>query len=125
MALKQFDEFKKNGDLEEATKVLFLVSISDSQIAHFALSRELFKGDVLERNYSEAFIQMNDLALDGFVEAICDLGQFYEYGIGVKKNRKKALSLYEEAIESNLERAKELRDKLKNSKRGFFSYLFD
>ena len=125
IALKQFNEFKKNGDLEEAAKILLLVSISDAQSAHFALSRELFKGDVLEQNYAEAFIQMNDLALDGFVEAICDLGQFYEYGIGVKKNRKKALSLYEEAMELHLERAKELRDKLQNSKRSFFSYLFD
>ena len=125
IALKQFDEFKRNGDLEEASKVLLLVSISDAKSAHFALSRELFKGDVLEQNYAEAFIQMNDLALDGFVEAICDLGQFYEYGIGVKKDRKKAISLYEEAMEFNLERAKELRDKLQNSKRSFFSYLFD
>ncbi len=125
IALKQFDEFKRNGDLEEASKILLLVSISDAQSAHFALSRELFKGDVLEQNYAEAFIQMNDLALDGFVEAICDLGQFYEYGIGIKKDRKKAISLYEEAMESNLERAKELRDKLQNSKRSFFSYLFD
>jgi len=125
IALKQFDEFKRNGDLEEASKILLLVSISDAKSAHFALSRELFKGDVLEQNYPEAFIQMNDLALDGFVEAICDLGQFYEYGIGVKKDRKKAISLYEEAMESDLERAKELRDKLQNSKRSFFSYLFD
>ena len=65
------------------------------------------------------------MALEGYVEAICDLGQFYEYGIGIKKDRKKALSLYEEAHQLGLERAKELYDKLQNSKKNFFSYLFD
>jgi hypothetical protein len=125
IALKQLDEFKKNEEYEEAAKILLVVANTQSQNAHFRLARELFKGDVLEQNYPEAFIQMNDLALDGYVEAICDLGQFYEYGIGIKKDRKKALSLYDEAHELGLERAKELHDKLENSKKNFFSYLFN
>lgn len=125
MALSQFDEFKKNEEYEEAAKILLVVANTQSQNAHFRLARELFKGDVLEQNYPEAFIQMNDLALDGYLEAICDLGQFYEYGIGIKKDRKKALSLYDEAYELGLERAKELHDKLENSKKNFFSYLFN
>jgi len=125
IALKQFDEFKKNEEYEEAAKILLVVANTQSQTAHFRLARELFKGDVLVQNYPEAFIAMNDLALEGYVEAICDLGQFYEYGIGIKKDRKKALSLYEEAHQLGLERAKELYDKLQNSKKNFFSYLFD
>jgi len=125
MALSQFDEFKKNEEYEEAAKILLVVANTQSPNAHFRLARELFKGDVLEQNYPEAFIQMNDLALDGYVEAICDLGQFYEYGIGIKKDRKKALSLYEEAHGLGLERAKELYDKLENTKKNFFSYLFN
>jgi len=125
IALKQFDEFKKNEEFEEAAKILLVVASTQSQNAHFRLARELFKGEVLEQNYPEAFIQMNDLALDGYVEAICDLGQFYEYGIGIKKDKKKALSLYVEADELGLERAKELHDKLENSKKNFFSYLFN
>jgi|GEM_PF-1224203 len=125
IALKQLDEFKKNEEYEEAAKILLVVANTESKNAHFRLARELFKGDVLEQNYPEAFIQMNDLALDGYVEAICDLGQFYEYGIGIKKDRKKALSLYQEAHELGLERAKELHDKLENAKKNFFSYLFN
>ncbi|MEA2028401.1 MAG: tetratricopeptide repeat protein [Campylobacterota bacterium] len=125
IALKQLDEFKKNEEYEEAAKILLVVANTESKNAHFRLARELFKGDVLEQNYPEAFIQMNDLALDGYVEAICDLGQFYEYGIGIKKDRKKALSLYQEAHELGLERAKELHDKLENTKKNFFSYLFN
>ncbi|KIM13093.1 MAG: hypothetical protein KU38_02410 [Sulfurovum sp. FS08-3] len=125
IALKQFDEFKRNEEYEEAAKILLLLANTQSQTAHFRLARELFKGDVLVQNYPEAFIAMNDLALEGYVEAICDLGQFYEYGIGIKKDRKKALSLYEEAHQLGLERAKELYDKLQNAKKNFFSYLFD
>jgi hypothetical protein len=125
IVLKQFDEFKKNGEYEEAAKILFVVANTQSQTAHFRLARELFKGDILVQSYPEAFIAMNDLALEGYVEAICDLGQFYEYGIGIKKDRKKALSLYEEAHQLGLERAKELHDKLQNAKKNFFSYLFD
>ena len=56
IALKQFDEFKKNEEYEEAAKILLVVANTQSQTAHFRLARELFKGDVLVQNYPEAFI---------------------------------------------------------------------
>ena len=124
-ALEQFNEFKANGDIEEAVKIILLIASTDSPLAQFSFARELFKGDVLEQNYDEAFILMSKLAIKNYPDAICDLGQFYEYGVGTKKDRKRALILYQEAIDLGLDRASELYEKLNNSKQGIFSYLFD
>jgi TPR repeat protein len=124
-ALEQFNEFKANQDIEEAIKIILLIASTDSPLAQFSFARELFKGDLLEQNYSEAFTLMNKLAIKNYPDAVCDLGQFYEYGVGTKKDRKRALILYQEAIDLGLNRASELYQKLDKSKQGIFSYLFD
>ena len=124
-ALEQFNEFKANQDIEEAIKIILLIASTDSPLAQFSFARELFKGDLLEQNYSEAFTLMNKLAIKNYPDAVCDLGQFYEYGVGTKKDRKRALILYQEAIDLGLSRASELYQKLNESKQGIFSYLFD
>lgn len=124
-ALEQFNEFKANQDIDEAIKIILLISATDSPLAQFSFARELFKGDLLEQNYSEAFTLMNKLAIKNYPDAVCDLGQFYEYGVGTKKDRKRALILYQEAIDLGLSRASELYQKLDESKQGIFSYLFE
>ena len=124
-ALEQFNEFKANQDIDEAIKIILLIGLTDSPLAQFSFARELFKGDLLEQNYTEAFTLMNKLAIKNYPDAICDLGQFYEYGVGIKKDKKRALILYQEAIDLGLDRAIELHQKLDESKQGLFSYLFD
>ncbi len=78
--------------------------------------RELFKGEVLEKNDTEAFNLINSLADQNYPEAICDLGQFYEYGIAIAKDKHMAKLLYEEAAELGVERAKRHYERLKGSK---------
>jgi TPR repeat protein len=55
------------------------------------------------------------LAEEDYPEAICDLGQLYEYGIGIDKNKRHALLLYEEAAEMGVERARRHYERLKNT----------
>jgi len=76
---------------------------------------KLFKGEVLQQDYPEAFTQINHLAEEDYPEAICDLGQLYEYGIGIDKNKRHALLLYEEAAEMGVERARRHYERLSSS----------
>ncbi len=77
--------YKKENQIEAAAKVLLLGASTESKFAKFLLGRELFKGEVLEKNDTEAFNLINSLADQNYPEAICDLGQFYEYGIAIVK----------------------------------------
>ena len=57
------------------------------------------------------------LANDEYPEALCDLAQFYEYGIGTEENSKEAKKLYKRAMELGVSRAEAHFKKLK---KGFF-----
>ncbi len=63
---------------------------------------------------------MNSLVIEDYPEALCDLGQFYENGIGTGKDKKKAEQLYIEAMESGILRAEKHYDRLKKQNRSFF-----
>jgi len=108
----------------EAAQLLLISAATQSKFAQFMLARSLFKGDLLEQNLPEAFTLINRLAMDDdYAEAICDLGQFYEYGIGIDKDKKRAEQLYKEAMELGIKRAKSHYERLHKENRGFFSFF--
>ena len=114
--LKHYLRYKEKGKRAEAAMVLLLAAATESKFAQFLLARELFRGEILRQDHAEAFTQINTLADQNFAEAICDLGQFYEHGVGIGKDRQMALLLYEEAAEMGVERARRHYERLKNSR---------
>ncbi len=109
---------------DEAAQLLLISAATKSKYAHFRLARTLYKGDILKQNVAEAFMIINKLAEnDNYPEAICDLGQFYEHGVGVKKDTDKAQELYREAMDSGIKRAKTHFERLDESQKGLFSFL--
>jgi TPR repeat protein len=85
------------------------------------LARELYKGDLIEQDINQSFDLMYQLAInDNYAEAICDLAQFYEYGVGVKADKKQALKLYDEAMQQGITRAMRHYDRLSKQKRKLF-----
>jgi len=113
--LRYYQEYKSQGKRAEAAQVLLLAAATESKFAQFLLARELFRGEVIRQDHAESFTQINTLADQNFAEAICDLGQFYEYGVGIGKDREMALLLYEEAAELGVSRAQKHYERLKNS----------
>ena len=108
----------------EAAQLLLISAASESKYAQFRLARTLYKGDILQKNSPEAFTLINRLAVnDDYPEAICDLAQFYEYGIGIDKDKKKAMMLYEEAMDLGIKRASEHFERLNKQNSGFFAFL--
>jgi len=105
----------------EASQLLLLTACTKSKYATFILARELYRGILLEKNIIEAFDIMYKLANnDNYPEALCDLAQFYEYGIGVKKDTKKALRLYDESMQMGITRALRHYDRLSKQKKSLF-----
>jgi len=117
--LKSKDETK-----EEAAQLLLVTAVTESKYAKFVLARTLYVGDILKKNPAEAFELMNKLAIeDNFKEALCDLAQFYEHGIGTQKDKERAEELYKQATKLGIRRARAHYDRLKKHNRGFFAFL--
>ncbi len=114
--LSSFKSHKDQGNITEAAQLILLAAATESSLAQLLLARELYKGEILKKDLPEAFTQINRLAEHDYPEAICDLAQLYEYGHGIKKDKKTALLLYEEALEMGVERARRHIEKLRNSK---------
>lgn len=112
----------KNHD--EALQLAIVFGAIDSHFGKLIFARELFKGDLFKKNDNKAFELIKELASCDCAEALCDLGQFYEHGIGTQKDIKQAEYCYKKAIELNLDRAKNLYHKMRKNKKGFFSFLF-
>jgi len=107
----------------EAAQLLLVTGATQSKYAQFRLARALYSGDILEKNLAEAFTLINRLAVnEEYPEAICDLAQFYEYGIGIGKDKKQATLLYREAMELGIQRAEAHVKRLENENKGFFSF---
>ncbi|MEA1952792.1 MAG: tetratricopeptide repeat protein [Campylobacterota bacterium] len=118
------EELTKEKKSEEAAQLLLVTGSTKSKFAQFMLARALYKGDVLQRNLSESFTLIYRLALDdNYPEAICDLAQFYEKGIGTEKDLKKAEELYKEAMELGITRATSHYKRVNKKNLGFFSFL--
>ncbi len=116
------EQLTEKNSLSEAAQLLLISGSTKSKFAQFILARELYKGKILQKNLSESFILINRLALDeNYPEAICDLAQFYERGVGTDKNSKKAEALYKEAMELGIKRAIGHYERVKKQNRGFFS----
>jgi len=113
---KRTEEKKEN----EAAQLLLICAATESKFAHFMLARELFKGVLLTKNIPEAFTNMHSLALEDYPEALCDLAQFHEHGIGTSKDKKKAEQFYKEAMEFGIKRAEKHYTRLNKQNRGFF-----
>jgi hypothetical protein len=104
----------------EAAHLLLVCAATESKFAQFMLARELYKGTLLTKDIPEAFTQMHSLALEDYPEALCDLAQFYEHGIGTGKDNKKAEEFYKEAMDFGIKRAEKHYKRLNKQNRGFF-----
>ncbi len=121
--LQTIDELRSD-NRSEAAKLLLISAATESKYAQFRLARTLYKGDILQKNLPEAFTLINRLATyDDYPEAICDLAQFYEYGVGIEKDKSKAEQLYQEAMEAGIKRAEEHFERLKKENKSFFAFL--
>ncbi len=120
--LDNYFKYKEEGDIARASQFLLLAAVTEAKYAQFLLARELFKGTVIKRNVKASLELMTKLANEGYADAICDLGQFYEYGVGVNENKKIALRLYEKAFELGLQRATKHINRIKEST-GLFATL--
>jgi len=125
LAIDHIYDLANEGKLDEASHLLLIVASTESLYAQFILARELYKGKILQKNTSEAFTQISQLAQDQYPEAICDLAQFYEHGIGTSKNRKKAFRLYEDAYDLGVDRADKHLTKMEEESKGILSKLFN
>lgn len=104
----------------EAAQLLLICAATESKFAQFMLARELYKGVLLDKNIDEGVTRMYRLAMEDYPEALCDLGQFYEHGVGIDKDKKKAEQFYKEAMDHGIKRAEEHHARLKKQNRGFF-----
>ena len=108
----------------EAALLLLVAAATESKYAKFRLARALYKGELLEKNISESFTLIHGLALnDNYPEAICDLAQFYESGIGIAKDKKRAEELYKQAMDLGIHRAIGHYKRIRKENKGFFSSL--
>jgi len=114
----------RSDNSSEAAQLLLISAATESKYAQFRLARTLYKGEILQKNLPEAFTLINRLATyDDYPEAICDLAQFYEYGIGTEKDKSKAEELYKDAMEAGIKRATEHFERLQKENKGFFAFL--
>ncbi len=123
-AIESVNRLKEEGKLGEAARLLLTAASTESIFAQFMLARELFKGEILQRDLPEAFTQINRLAMNDYPEAICDLAQLYENGIGIAKDKKKAFNLYQDALELGIKRAEPHIARMEESSKGVFGRLF-
>jgi len=110
----------EKAEYTEAAQLLLVCAATESKFAQFMLARELYTGSVLTKNIPEAFTLINTLAVDDYPEALCDIGQFYENGIGTSPDLMKAEAFYKEAVNMGIQRAKKHYTRLKKLNRGFF-----
>jgi len=122
--IENIKTLKQEGKKGEAAHLLLTIATTESLYAQFTFARELYQGDILIRDLPEAFTQINYLASEKYPEAICDLAQFYEHGIGIKKDKKKAFILYEEAETLGVSRASTHLNRLERESRGLLGKLF-
>ncbi len=118
-------QLREKNDLAQAAQLLLICGATESKYAQFMLARELFRGELLEKNLPEAFTLINRLAMDDdYPEAICDLAQLYEKGVGIGKDSKRAESLYKEAMEAGVKRAAAHYERLSKANKSLLGKFF-
>jgi len=118
--LEDINLLTQEAKINEAAQLLLVCAATESKFAQFMLGRELFKGVLLTKDIPEAYERMYSLALEDYPEALCDLAQFYEHGISVGKDNKKAEQYYKEAAGFGIKRAQKHYERLKKQNRGLF-----
>ena len=113
----------QEGHYGEAAQLLLVCGTTESKYAQFLLARELYRGALLRKNIPASFTLIQELAIDNYPEALCDLGQFYEHGIGTTPNLTKAEKLYKEAMDLGIKRAKKHFNRLHKTKKSFFKKI--
>ncbi len=103
--LQYIDELREKNAIE-AAKLLLVTSATESKYAQFRLARELYRGELFEKSIDHSFAMIASLAIhDEYPEAICDLAQFYENGIGTDQDMHRAQDLYKKAMNLGIQRA--------------------
>ncbi|MCF6243580.1 MAG: hypothetical protein L3J43_00920 [Sulfurovum sp.] len=119
--IKDAEELKHT-NVSEAAQLLIATGATDSLYALFQLARALFVGDILQKNIPEAVTLIHYLAInEEYPEAMCDLAQFYEKGIEVKQNSKKAEVLYKEAMNQGIKRATQHYQRIQKENTSIFT----
>jgi len=120
--IKYITKLTEANSLAEAAQLLLISGATKSKFAQFMLARALYTGKILQKNLPESFTLINRLAMDDdYPEAICDLAQFYENGIGTDKDKKKAEALYKEAMDLGVKRAIGHYERMRKQNSGLFS----
>lgn len=120
---KHIQKLKKEKEYDEAIQLAIICCATESNLGKLIFARELYRGDMVEQDHIKACEMTKELALLDYPEALCDLGQYCEHGIGTKKNLEYALHFYKKSYDLGLERASILYKNLKKNK-GLFSFLF-
>jgi hypothetical protein len=107
-------------ELAEAAELLHICASTESLFGQFMLARELYTGAIIKRNIDASFSLMDSLAKKEYPEALCDLGQFYEHGIGTVADLDRAEHLYKGAMEGGIKRAMKHHARLQKENKGFF-----
>jgi hypothetical protein len=100
------------GEKAEATELILLSGVTEDRFAKLIFARELYRGELFEQNIPNAFDLISELADEGYPEALCDLGQFYEHGIGTKKDKKRAKQFYKKSMDHGVQRAQKHYNRL-------------
>ena len=108
----------------EATQLVIVFGATNSNLGRLLFARELYLGELFQKDDNKAFELIKELASDNCSEALCDLGQFYEYGVGTEMDTKQAQYYYKQALELDSHRAKHLYSNIRKKNKGFFSFLF-
>ena len=120
--IKYVTKLTEANSLAEAAQLLLISGATKSKFAQFMLARALYRGEILQKNLPESFTLINRLAMDDdYPEAICDLAQFYENGIGIDKDKKKAEILYRDAMDLGINRATDHYERIRKQNSGFLS----
>ncbi|MDD5359381.1 MAG: hypothetical protein PHI02_03845 [Sulfurovaceae bacterium] len=120
---KYIQKLKETKQNDEAMQLALICCATGSNLGKLIFARELYKGDIVEQDHLKACEMTKELALLDYPEALCDLGQYCEHGIGTNKNLEYALHFYQKAYDLGLERANILHKNLKG-KKGLFYFLF-
>lgn len=120
---KYIQKLKEQKEYNEAIQLALICCATESNLGKLIFARELYKGDIVEQDHFKACEMTKELALLDYPEALCDLGQYCEHGIGTKKSLEYALHFYKKAYDLGLDRASILYKNLKK-KKGLFSFLF-
>jgi TPR repeat protein len=122
--LTYMQKLKNLKNHDEATQLAIVFGVTNSNFGKLIFARELYKGELFKKDDNKAFELIKELASNDCAEALCDLGQFYEFGVGTQRDTKKAEYYYKQALELDSHRAKRLYSNIRKKNKGFFSFLF-